>query len=58
MVFAQLGMVNALCVLGGMGLGWLVDSLVHTLPLFLLLGLVLGVAAGVAATWEEIKDYL
>jgi F0F1-type ATP synthase assembly protein I len=57
MVFAQLGMVNALCVLGGMGLGWLVDSLVHTLPLFLFVGLVAGVAAGVAATRRELKDY-
>lgn len=57
MVFAGLGLLNASCLLIGLALGWLADSSLHTLPLFLMVGLILGVAAGVAATRAELKRW-
>ena len=55
MVFAQLGLTSALCLLAGMGLGWGLDQLLGTLPLFLFVGLLAGMAAGATFTWREIK---
>jgi F0F1-type ATP synthase assembly protein I len=57
MQFAGLGLLNALCLLSGLGLGWLVDSALQTLPLFLLVGLILGALAGVFATRAELKRW-
>ncbi len=57
MVFAGLGMLNAACLLVGLGAGWLVDSALHTLPLFLMVGLVLGLVVGVLLTRRELKQY-
>lgn len=58
LVFAQLGMIGAVCLLGGGALGWLVDSLAGTLPLFLLGGLLLGGLAGARTTWREVKKHM
>lgn len=57
MQFAGLGLMNALCWLGGMAGGWFLDRAVGTLPLFLLLGLVLGIGVGVAASRSELKRF-
>jgi F0F1-type ATP synthase assembly protein I len=57
MAFAGLGMLNAVCLGLGLVLGWLIDSALGTLPLFLLLGLVTGIATGVLATRAEWKRY-
>ncbi len=57
MAFAGLGLLNAVCLLVGMGVGWLVDSTVGTLPLFLFLGLILGIVAGVVATRAELRRF-
>ncbi len=57
MQFAGLGLLNALCLLGGMALGWLLDSVLHTLPLFMMVGLILGVLAGAMATRTELKRW-
>jgi F0F1-type ATP synthase assembly protein I len=57
MVFAQLGLLNALCLLGGMAAGWGVDRWLGTLPLFLFVGLVIGIGVGAYLTWREVKDY-
>ena len=43
-------LVSALVV--SVGLGWLLDRWLHTLPLFLILSVVLGGAAGVANVWR------
>ncbi|MGI3778563.1 MAG: AtpZ/AtpI family protein [Janthinobacterium lividum] len=43
-------LVSALIV--SVGLGWLLDRWLHTLPLFLILSVVLGGAAGVANVWR------
>ncbi|MBA3417391.1 MAG: AtpZ/AtpI family protein [Geodermatophilaceae bacterium] len=39
------GMVIALCLVIGLGLGWFLDAAVGTTPVFLLIGLLLGVVA-------------
>lgn len=57
MTFAGLGMLNALCLAGGLVGGWFTDRALGTLPLFLLVGLVAGVAVGVLATRSELKRY-
>jgi F0F1-type ATP synthase assembly protein I len=57
MVYAGIGMLNALCLLVGLALGWLADRELGTLPLFLLIGLVAGAAAGVLGTRAELRRY-
>ncbi|HMK97489.1 MAG TPA: AtpZ/AtpI family protein [Acidimicrobiales bacterium] len=57
MAYAGIGMLNAVCLLGGGALGWLVDRWAGTLPLFLLIGLLAGAAAGVAGTRGELRRY-
>ena len=53
-----IGGVIALCLVAGMGLGWLVDGLLHTFPVFVLAGLALGIAAGCYYTYAEIRTFL
>ncbi len=57
MQFAGLGLMNALCWLGGMAGGWFLDRALGTLPLFLLLGLMLGIGVGVVASRSELKRF-
>jgi ATP synthase protein I len=42
----------------GLGLGWLIDSLAGTTPIFLLIGVVLGIAGAVSYTVVEFRKYL
>lgn len=53
-----IGALNVGCLLAGMGLGWFVDSRLHTMPVFTLVGLVCGIAAGVAGSWVRIRPFL
>jgi hypothetical protein len=57
LAFAGIGILNALCLLGGLALGWLADSAAGTLPLFLMTGLVCGAVLGVAVTRSELRRY-
>jgi F0F1-type ATP synthase assembly protein I len=57
LAFAGLGMLNAFCLALGLGVGWLIDRALDTLPLFLFLGLIAGVGMGVLATRAELKRY-
>lgn len=57
MAYAGLGLLNAICLLGGGALGWLADRALGTLPLMLLLGLLLGAGLGVLATRAELRRY-
>jgi F0F1-type ATP synthase assembly protein I len=57
MAYASLGMLNAICLLGGFILGWLADRALGTLPLFLFVGLVGGAALGVLGTRAELRRY-
>ncbi len=55
MAYAGLGMLNAVCLLLGLGLGWLVDDHLGTLPVFMLVGLAVGIAVGALATRSEMR---
>jgi F0F1-type ATP synthase assembly protein I len=57
MAYAGLGMLNAVCLMGGGALGWLADSQLGTLPLFLLTGMLGGATLGVLGTRAEWKRY-
>jgi len=52
------GTVNAVSVLAFMALGWGIDALAGTTPLFILIGLPLGILGGVVATIRVVRDYL
>lgn len=53
-----MGAVIAAELVAGLGLGWLVDSIAGTAPIFLLIGLLLGIAAAVSYTVTEFRKYL
>jgi F0F1-type ATP synthase assembly protein I len=55
---AYLGTLNALCVLTAMAVGWGIDSLAGTTPLFILVFLPLGILGGVVVTIRVVHDYL
>jgi len=57
MAYAGLGMLNAICLLGGGALGWLLDRSLGTLPVFLLVGLLLGAVVGALGTRAELRRY-
>jgi F0F1-type ATP synthase assembly protein I len=57
MVYAGIGMLNAICLLLGGFLGWLGDRELGTLPLFMLVGLLAGAALGVVGTRAELRRY-
>ena len=53
-----MGTVIAAELVAGLGLGWLVDKLAGTGPVFLLIGVLLGIAAAVSYTVVEFRKYL
>jgi ATP synthase protein I len=53
-----MGTVIAAELVVGLGLGWLVDTLADTGPVFLLIGLLLGIAAAITYTVVEFRKYL
>ncbi|MGN6609885.1 MAG: AtpZ/AtpI family protein [Jatrophihabitans sp.] len=53
-----LGLGAAVTLAVGMGLGWLVDALLGTFPVFLFVGLGLGVVGAVAYATVQIRKYL
>ncbi|HWG73272.1 MAG TPA: hypothetical protein VG184_04355 [Acidimicrobiales bacterium] len=57
MAFAGLGLMNAICLVGAMAVGWGVDSALGTSPLFIMIGLILGVLVGVFVTRAELKRW-
>jgi F0F1-type ATP synthase assembly protein I len=42
----------------GIALGWWLDSLFHTSPVFVLVGIALGIAAGMGYTVVQIRSFL
>ena len=57
MAYAEIGMLNAVCLGAGGTAGWFADSALGTLPLFLLGGLVAGAVVGVLGTRAELRRY-
>jgi F0F1-type ATP synthase assembly protein I len=53
-----MGAVIAAQLVAGLALGWLVDSLAGTKPVFLLIGLILGIIGAIAYTVVEFRKYL
>jgi F0F1-type ATP synthase assembly protein I len=53
-----MGAVIAAQLVAGLALGWLVDSLADTGPVFLLVGLFLGIAAAVIYTIVAFRKFL
>jgi F0F1-type ATP synthase assembly protein I len=53
-----MGTASGLILAAGMGLGWLLDNLLNTFPIFVLVGVLLGVAGAVTYTYIEMRKYL
>jgi F0F1-type ATP synthase assembly protein I len=52
-----MGVVSAVLVALGLGLGFFVDSRLHTLPVFTLVGLALGVVMAGRYTFREFRKF-
>ncbi len=55
--FVVLGTTTAVLIALGLGIGYLADRSLNTLPLFMLIGLGLGVAGSIATVVNELKKY-
>lgn len=53
-----LGGLVAACVVAGLLVGWLVDTWLGTLPVFILVGTAVGVAAATIGVWFRVRPYL
>lgn len=53
-----MGAVIAAQLVAGLALGWLVDTLADTAPVFLLVGLLLGIVGAISYTVVEFRKYL
>jgi F0F1-type ATP synthase assembly protein I len=53
-----LGAVTAAILLVGLGIGWLVDEVVDTIPAFTLAGLALGIAGAGAYIYTQFTKFL
>jgi len=53
-----IGTVSAATFVAGMALGWWLDGLLHTTPVFVLVGIALGIAGGVCYTVVQIRPFL
>jgi len=52
------GMTTAACLVVGLGVGWLVDWVLDTLPVFTLIGLALGIVLTCYYVYAKLKQYL
>jgi F0F1-type ATP synthase assembly protein I len=53
-----IGAVFAGVLVAGLALGWWIDGLLHTSPIFVLLGIALAVIGGICHTVVELRRYL
>jgi F0F1-type ATP synthase assembly protein I len=53
-----MGAVTASLFVLGLGLGWFIDQLLGTFPIFLLIGLLVGMAAAGTYTYTEFRKFL
>jgi len=52
------GLTTAACLMAGIGLGVLADSVMDTLPVFTLVGLALGIVLTCWYIYTKVKQYL
>jgi len=52
-----IGAALAALLVAGLGLGWLVDRLLHTFPIFLFVGLVLGIVGACGYTYVQMRKF-
>ena len=52
------GMATAACLVVSLGLGWLADWALDTLPVFTLIGLALGIVITCYYVYAKLKQYL
>ncbi|MGH3785958.1 MAG: AtpZ/AtpI family protein [Pseudonocardiaceae bacterium] len=52
------GMTTAACLVVSLGLGWLADQALDTLPVFTLTGLALGIVVTCYYVYAKLKQYL
>jgi F0F1-type ATP synthase assembly protein I len=52
----DLGLRLGIAVILGLGGGLLLDSWLHTIPIFTLIGMVLGIAAAMYTIWDVARD--
>jgi F0F1-type ATP synthase assembly protein I len=53
-----MGVVCALLLIAPLGLGWVADRYLHTLPVFTLVGLALGIVSAGRYTYVEFRRFL
>lgn len=53
-----MGVAIAAFLMVGLGLGWLVDKLLDSLPLFILIGLALGIVGASGYVYAQFKKFL
>jgi F0F1-type ATP synthase assembly protein I len=56
--FLGIGAVSAAALGVGIALGWWVDGLLDTFPIFVLVGIALGIAGGICHSVIEFRKYL
>ncbi|MEO8889088.1 MAG: AtpZ/AtpI family protein [Jatrophihabitantaceae bacterium] len=54
----SIGTVSALILVAGLALGWWIDSLLHTSPIFVLVGIAVGIASGIGYTVVQFRSFL
>jgi hypothetical protein len=52
-----MGVVSALLVIISLGVGWFIDSQLHSLPVFTLIGLALGVVLAGRYTFRAFRKF-
>jgi F0F1-type ATP synthase assembly protein I len=53
-----LGVATAAFLLIGLGLGWLLDAALDSLPVFAMIGLALGIAGASAYVYAQFKKFM
>jgi len=53
-----LGVATAAFLVVGLGLGWLADELLDSLPVFVFIGLALGIAGASAYVYAQFKKFM
>jgi F0F1-type ATP synthase assembly protein I len=53
-----IGTASAATLAVGIALGWWLDGLLHTSPIFVLVGIALGIVGGVCYTVVQIRPFL